>query len=37
MFFDFVSVLKGKAVEVTNDNNFGGADKQALAGGLFMR
>jgi hypothetical protein len=30
-------VLRGQWFEVTNTNNFGGAGKQALAGGLFMR
>jgi hypothetical protein len=33
----FVFVLTGKVVEVTNDQNFGGAGEQDLMGGLFMR
>jgi hypothetical protein len=33
----FLSLLKWKSVDLTNENNFGGAREQDLAGGLFMR
>jgi hypothetical protein len=33
----FVSVLEGKAVELTNENNFRGAGDQDLMRMLFMR